>query len=105
MPKNIKKAYCFLNLPYTANKEEIQRQEKVLIKIERAKALKNGKSRKVKINKIVKHSNNILEYIEQNGIPKHSEEVFISTYKDIILELCILIAVSVVGFIGFFSLI
>ena len=105
MLKDIKKAYCFLNLPFTANKEEVQRQEKVLIKIERAKALKNGKSRKLKINKIVKQSNIVLEYIEQNGIPKFKEEAFVTTYKDVIVELCILVAVSVVGLIGFFSLI
>lgn len=104
MPKAIKKSYYYLNLPFSSTKEDVERQEKVLIKIERAKALKKGKSRKDKIEKIVKHANNILLYVKQNGIP-NIKETFNISYKTIIIELCVLIVISIVGFIGYFSLV
>lgn len=105
MPIEIKKCYYHLNLPFSASTEDIERREKVLIKIQRAKALKSGKSRKYKIEKIATCSNKILKYIEQNGTPSEKETYFNTTSKALLAELAILCAVSIVAFIGFFSLI
>ena len=69
MPKKIKKYYHFLDLPYNSSIEEIQSREKVLIKTLRAKAIKTGVSCTEKINKVVNAANNILGYVEKNGVP------------------------------------
>ena len=105
MPREIKKCYYQLNLPFSASVEDVKRQEKVLIKIQRAKALKHGKSRKNKIEKIAISANKIISNIELNGQPNEKEVCFNTSPKALLAELCILIALSIVAVIGYISLI
>jgi len=105
MPSKIKKCYYHLNLPFAASVEDIERRQKVLIKIQRAKALKSGKSRRNKIEKIATCANQILGYIEQNGKATEKEMYFNTSAKAILTEFVILAALTIVAFIGYFSLI
>ena len=104
MNKLIRSCYYNLNLPFTSTIEEVKINEKLLIKIQRAKALKTGKPRKKQIDKIIKDSEMIVDYINKNGVPA-KENYFISTPKNIIAQTCVLIVVCVIAIIGYFSLI
>ena len=54
MPKEIKKHYNYLDLPYSSNAEEVRLREKVLIKILNTKEIKKGVKYTEKLNKVVK---------------------------------------------------
>ena len=103
--KELKKSYFYLNLPYDATPEQVKTQEKMLIKILRAKALKTGKSQNKKINEIVKCANTILQNLEKNGIPNLKEFGFSSTGKELAIQAFVLLAVSIVAIISYLSLI
>ena len=105
MIKELKKCYYNLDLPFSATKEQVQTQEKILIKIIRAKALKTGKSQKKKIDNIVKSANLILENLEKNGIPDIKECSFSSTGKELATQLFVLAALTIVAFISYLSLV
>ena len=105
MTKELKKCYYCLDLPFNATKEQVLTQEKILIKILRARALKTGKSQKKKIDKIVHSANKIQENLEKNGIPDVKECSFNSTGKELSTQLFILAVLSVVAIISYLSLV
>lgn len=105
MIKELKKSYYNLDLPFSATKEQVQTQEKILIKILRAKALKTGKSQKKKIDIIVKSANLIIDNLEKNGIPDIKECSFSSTGKELATQLFVLLALTIVALIGYLSLV
>ena len=105
MTNQLKNCYHFLDLPFSASKEEVKQKEKILIKIQRARALKTGKTKNKKINKIVECSNLIISNIEANGTPNVKDCEKYSNIKDISTQLFILILVSVVAIISYLSLI
>ena len=104
MTKELKKCYYYLDLPFCATAEQVKTQEKVLIKILRARALKTGKSKKEKIDRIVYSANKILENIQTNGIPTEQESHFYTTGKELATQLFVLAAVSIVAVISYLSL-
>ena len=105
MTNELKKCYYNLDLPFNATIEQVQTQEKMLIKILRARALKTGKSQNKKIDRIVKSANKIQQNLEKNGIPDVKECSFSSTGKDIATQVFILLALSVVAIISYLSLV
>ena len=105
MLKKIKKCYFYLDLPYNATLEQVKTQEKMLIKILRARALKTGKSQKKKINRIAECANFIQENLEKNGIPNIKECSFNTSGKELVTQLFVLAAVSVIAIISYLSLI
>lgn len=105
MTKELKKCYCYLDLPYNSTIEQVDSQVKVFIKILRAKALKTGKSKSKKINKIVLCANKIKENIEKNGVPQIEETTHFSTPKELSTQLFVLIAITIIAFVSYFSLI
>lgn len=105
MIKKLKKSYFYLDLPYDATLEQVQTQEKMLIKILRAKALKTGKSQKKNIDRIVESANFIQENLEKNGIPDIKECSFNSSGKTLVTQTFVLIIISAIAIISYLSLI
>jgi len=105
MTKELKKCYYNLDLPFNATIEQVKTQEKMLIKILRARALKTGKSQNKKIDKIVISANKVQQNIEKNGIPDVKECSFSSSSKDIATEVFILLVLSVIAIISYLSLV
>ena len=103
--KELKKCYFNLDLSYDATPEQVKTQEKILIKILRAKALKTGRSQQKKIDVIVKSANSILENLEKNGTPDLKEFCFSSSGKELATQAFVLIAVGIVAIISYLSLI
>ena len=68
MTKEIKRCYHYLDLPYSATEEEVKTNEKAMIKILRAKAIKRGKSNQEEIDKVADFSNKVVDYIKKNGV-------------------------------------
>lgn len=95
MTKEIKKCYNFMNLKYSATEDEIKVQQKVMIKLLRAKELKTGKSYEKKIDKICKNTNAILNYINVNGVPQIKDYTF-DTSLDNIMALVSFVIIFVV---------
>lgn len=96
MTKEIKKCFYRLNLPFSATEEEILTNEKVRIKILRAKAVKNKRSYEEKISKVVDDTKTILDYIKNNGPINAKEPLFETPIKAIYTQIVVLICVVIV---------
>ena len=105
MTKELKKCYYYLDLPFNVDIDKVKAQEKVFIKILRAKALKKGVSQKKKIDKVVDCANKIISNIEKNGIPTDKETNLHATGAELATQVFILLAVSIVAIISYLSLI
>ena len=105
MTRELKKCYYYLDLSFNATVEQVKTQEKILIKILRAKALKKGVSQKKKIDKIVYCANMIEENIIKNGIPNFQECRYVSTGKELAMQLFVFAVVSVIAIISYLSLV
>ena len=105
MPKEIKKFYNFMDLPYSSTVEQVQEREKVMIKLIRAKAIKKNQSYKIKIDKIVSSANGIVNYIEKNGVPNKPDSMFRTSKISIISQIIMLMCVAMVLFFSINSLI
>ena len=69
MTKNLKKCYHFMNLRYDASPDEVRVRQKIMLKVLRAKALKNKNFDNEKIKKVNLCAEAILANIELNGVP------------------------------------
>ena len=63
MTKEIKKYYHYLDLPYSATEEEVLINEKSMIKVARALAIKKKKSSKLEVEKIATYSNIVINFL------------------------------------------
>ena len=105
MPKEIKRFYNFMDLSYSSTIEQVQEREKVMIKVLRAKAIKKKKSYNEKIAEVVTSADGIVEYIEKNGVPNKSDNLFNTPTKSIISQILVLIAVGFLLFCLIYSLV
>lgn len=105
MPKEIKKHYHFMDLSYSSTIDEIKEREKVMIKILRAKAIKKRKSFNDKIEQIVNSTNEIVEYVEKNGVPNVQDSTFVTPKNNIFTQLFILLTLIIVLVCSIFALI
>ena len=90
MTKEIKKDYCFLDLPYSATEEDVKLNEKAMIKIIRAKAIKHQKDSKEDVQKVVDASERVMEYIKKNGVAEE-RQIFKASTERVILLIFILV--------------
>lgn len=96
MPKEIKKCYYNLDLSYSSTVEQIEEKEKILIKLTRAKAIKNHKSYDDKIQKIIKDANTLIDYVNKFGVPNKQDFMFETTNNSLMYQAMILLT-----FLGF----
>ena len=68
MTREIRKCYHYLDLPYNSTEEEVRYNEKAMIKIARAKAIKTGKNSTKRVQQIATSSDKVLDYIKKNGV-------------------------------------
>ena len=94
MPKEIKKHYNFMDLSYSSSVDEIKEREKVMIKILRAKAIKKGISNNNKIEQVANSANQLVAYVEKNGISNIKDNMF-ETPKSSIVSQCFVLAAVV----------
>lgn len=105
MPKQIKKYYNFMDLSYSSTIEQVQEREKVMIKMSRAKAIRKNKSYDEKINAVVVSANEIVQYIEKNGVPNKLDTLFNTPAKSFISQIIALVAITLVLFCSIYALI
>ena len=105
MPKEIKKHYNYLDLPYSSNIEEVRLREKVLIKILNTKESKKGVKYTEKLNKVVDSANAIVAYIEKNGVQDKDFVMFDTKTKSIVNQILIFLMLAVVAVCAVFALI
>lgn len=97
MPKEIKQCYQHMDISFSSTVEEIKEREKVMIKLLRAKAIKKKKSYNNQINKVVNSANNILDYINKNGIPNVTDSLFETPLASIITQIVVVIAFAIIS--------
>lgn len=104
MNKKLKKCYSYLNLPYNANIDEVENNEKALIKILQTKSQKNSKRYDKKIKQVVDYSNEIIENINKFGIPKTKAKMRTPNENFVIVQLFIFIAFFILCVVSFVNL-
>lgn len=104
MTKDIKRFYKFFDLDYDATIDDVRIREKSMIKVARAKAIKSGKSNKRKINEIVLISEQLVDFIESNGVQPKENVLFDIKLGDIITQLSLAFIAFVVCAISFIAL-
>ena len=105
MPKEIIKYYNFMDLSFSSTIEQVQEREKVMIKLLRAKAIKKKKSYNEQINQVVVSANEIVGFIEKNGVPNKVDSLFNTPTKSIISQIIILSALLIVLICSVYALI
>ena len=105
MPKEIKNHYNFMDLSYSSSVEEVKEREKIMIKILRANAIKKGISCSDKIQQVTNSANQIVDYIEKNGIPNIDDSRFVTSKNNIITQVFIFLSMLVVLVCSIFALI
>lgn len=104
MIKQIKKCYYRLNLPYTATEEQIITNEKILIKVLRAKAIQKGISNKAKIEQVKADTKVVLQCVKENKNIELKDINFDTSFKGIIIQICVLAMIICISATCFFSL-
>ena len=104
MTKNLKKCYHFMNLRYDASPDEVRVRQKIMLKVLRAKALKNKNFDDPKIKKVNLCAEAILANIELNGVPTQ-KILFDSSLDHLSTLLSALIIVSAFALVTFCLLI
>ena len=105
MPKDIKKQYHFLDLPYNSTVEDIEIRSNALIKVLRARAIKKGVNNTFKIDKVKASRDKILNYVQQNGIPKGNGVLYDVSINTIYTQLFTFVAIIVLAICSIMSLI
>lgn len=103
MTKEIKKHYHFLDLPYSANADEIKSRQKAMIKVLRAQAIFKGKENNQKIIKVQRAGEELLNYIENNGVLKNGT-IFETGFNSIVTQLFVMLIMGIIAIVGFVSL-
>ena len=105
MTKEIKKCFYRLNLHFHASIDEVLINEKIKIKILRAKQIKTKRSYTKKINQVVADSNVVIDFIKNNGPIPYKEPLFDTPIKSIFTQLVILIFMVVMFITCLFNII
>lgn len=104
MPKDIKRCYHFLDLPYDATVEDVRSRQKVKIKMLRAQAIRKGISNKKKINEVAIIGEELIDFIEREGVQPPEKVLFDTKPNEIFTQLAILFIVATVCVISFVAL-
>ncbi len=104
MTEEIKQMYKFFNLDFDASVEDVKGRQKSMIKVERAKAIKRGVSNKKKINQIALMGEELVHFIETNGVQEKEKVTFDTKLSDVITELSLAFIAFIVCVISFISL-
>ena len=98
MTKEIKKYYKYLDLPYDATEQDALTREKAIIKVLRAKAIKQKKNYNEEINKVAEYTNKVIENIKNNGVG--IERQIFSSNGERVISLTFALVVVIIMFIS-----
>ncbi len=104
MPKDIKRCYHFLDLPYDATIEDVRSRQKMKIKVLRAQAISKGISNKKKINEVAIIGEELINFIEREGVQPKEKVLFDTRPSDLFTQLAILLIVATVTVISIVTL-
>lgn len=104
MDRKIKKCYSFLNLPLNVNIDEVENNERALVKIFQMKAEKTKKNYDKQIKKIVDCSNMIIDNINKFGIPKTKTNIKTPSENTVIIQFFVFIMFVIVLVVSFIKL-
>lgn len=101
MEKNLRKCYRFMDLPFSATKEDIEMRKNAMIKTLKAK--QNDKI-DLEIIKVQNATNLILENLKNNGVPKEEDHYFEASNESIWGLVIVLFFVSLFCYFSFYFL-
>ncbi len=101
MERELKKSYRLLNLPFEATEEEVNIRKNAMLKVIETE---NHKKRDYDILSIQQASENILNNIKKNGIPKEKDYYFEASTSSIVCLFIVLFFVAVICGVTIFVL-
>ena len=104
MDKELKKCYSYLNLPLNVNIDEVENNERALVRIFQAKSEKTKKNYDKQIKKVIHCSNKIIDNINKSGIPKTKANMKTPRENVVITLFFVFIAFLVAMVISFINL-
>ncbi len=93
MDNQIYSAFEYLNLPFSASREQVLINQKTRIKVARAMAKNNQTDPAEEIEKINQNTNLVLEYISSNNGKKIKQPLFRTTLKELLISVCFLLLI------------
>ncbi len=104
IPREVKRAYRYLDVNYNASIEEVKTRARILTKVYRVKNIKSGKIKINKIKKINESAQIIQRFIKTSGVPEIQRPKLDTSMESVFNGLYLLVLISIATVVSYIAL-